>query len=139
MSDQTTPLEMVDKVFYQELRGKTVTPEFSEAIAWVERRVKPALAQLIQAERQSHQAELDRQKPTEFICCPQLDKSLGDHRGLYVQTTIDRVSGKEDALICYIGGEYTYRKGPIIIHFCPFCGKPRVRLSELQRQKEGKA
>lgn len=41
----------LDRIFYQELRGKTVTPEQAHILDWMEGRLKPALHRLILKER----------------------------------------------------------------------------------------
>lgn len=43
--------ELVDKVFHDALRGKTVTEEGGRILEWAERRLKPAVRALIQSER----------------------------------------------------------------------------------------
>lgn len=57
------PTEL-DNIFFQELRGKTVTPEFSKAIEWVERRVKPAIVRWHDAalQEQANQSRLEQAK-----------------------------------------------------------------------------
>lgn len=73
-----------------------------------------------------------------YICCDELEKALGDHRGLYSQTIGSLKSDKMDEVIMYVGGDYTYRKGPIIVQYCPFCGTPRIRLSQADGKDEPK-
>lgn len=72
---------------------------------------------------------------TDFICCEPMDKALGNHKGLYVQSIGARGTDKHDAIICYVGGEYTYRKGPVIVNFCPFCGRPGIRHSQATKDQ----
>jgi hypothetical protein len=72
----------------------------------------------------------EAEKATKYICCEELGKALGDHKGLYSQTIGSLKSDQMDEVIMYAGGDYTYRKGPIIVQYCPFCGKQRIRASE---------
>jgi hypothetical protein len=76
----------------------------------------------------------EQQASAEFICCEPLDKALGDHKGLYVQSIGSLKTSEHDSIICYVGGEYTYRKGPIIVNYCPFCGTKRIRLSQAEQE-----
>lgn len=41
----------VDKLFFQELRGKTITEEQAYILEWAEKRLKPAVRRLIEQER----------------------------------------------------------------------------------------
>jgi len=71
---------------------------------------------------------------SKYICCDDLEKSLGDHKGLYSQTIGSSASDKTDSVIMYIGGFYKIRN-PKVVQYCPFCGKPRIRASQADKEQ----
>lgn len=71
----------------------------------------------------------------EYICCEELGKALGDHRGLHSQSIGSMTSDKMDDIIMYTGGDYKLRNR-IVVQYCPFCGKPRRRASEYNNNKK---
>ena len=73
-----------------------------------------------------------------YICCEALEKALGDHKGLYSQIIGRLDSDEMDEIIMYIGGDFKLRS-PIIVQFCPFCGKKRIRYSESDEGKNNVA
>jgi hypothetical protein len=77
-----------------------------------------------------------REKPADnYMCCDELEKALGDHRGLHSQTIGSITSDELDVVIMYAGGEYKLRNR-IVVQYCPFCGKPRRRASEYEAERK---
>lgn len=58
-------------------------------------------------------------------CCPQLDRAIDDHKALYIAQLISDTSDDLIDILVLASGEY--RKQPIIVKFCPFCGASKKK------------
>ena len=57
--------EKLDQVFFEQLRGKTVTKEQDHILEWASQRLKPALARLIDSAKREGAIEELRNLPSE--------------------------------------------------------------------------